>query len=128
MTGIADEQCLVTNPREPIESMSQASSPTTRSYRPSSMTSWKTMKVATKISSMRRSALKQCRSCPEASEAMLARFRGKPFAGRVHLFAPFPKHRRHGIMGQPVDLDVGTTLPQFGRDRQVAARMTQPDG
>src|SRR6266542_2264952 len=53
-------------------STSQASSPTTRSYWPSATASWKTMKLASRISSMRRMAWKACRSCSADSDWMWA--------------------------------------------------------
>ena len=42
-------------------------------------------------------------------------------------FAGIFQHGRHGMLRQPVDLEVRMQEPQLARDRQVAAGMTETD-
>ena len=85
------------------------------------------MKFASRISSIRRIAWKQCRSCSADSLSMwcdsLAR---KALAGMDPLAARL-EHRRHRVLGEPVDLEVGMELAQLVRDRGVALRVAEPD-
>ena len=48
-------------------------------------------------------------------------------AGRVNRLARRPQRRRHRILGEPVDLEVGRQPTQLVGDRQVAPNMAEPD-
>ena len=84
------------------------------------------MKFATRISSIRRQAWKQCRSCSADSDSMCAdslasaRSRG----GRAR---PRPRARGDRVLRQPVDLQVGMQRAQLLGDRDVAAGVAEAD-
>ena len=85
-------------------------------------TSWKTMKLATRISSIRRIAWKQCRSCSPDSRLDVARLAGEVRAGRVDPLAARPRAPRHRVLGQPVDLELGVSGGARRRSRRRAGR------
>ena len=65
------------------------------------------MKLATRISSIRRSAWKQCRSCSADSDSMWRGLVGELPARRVDALARGLEHRGHRVLREPVDLEVG---------------------
>ena len=85
------------------------------------------MKLATRISSIRRTAWKACRSCSPASPSMcpdsLAR---QAEAGWISSPA-LPQELGDRVLGQPVDLEPGRWLAQLVGDRQVAPGVAEPD-
>ena len=48
-------------------------------------------------------------------------------AGGMDPLAPRLQHRRHGMLREPVDLEVGVELAQLVGDRRVALRVPEPD-
>ena len=85
------------------------------------------MKLATRISSIRRSAWKQCRSWPHASEAMCPDSRREPRAGRVDRLTRSFQHRGDGFLGEPLDLEVGSIATEFVDDGEVTADVAETD-
>ena len=65
------------------------------------------MKLATRISSIRRQAWKQCRSCSADSDSMWRDSLASCAARRVHPLAGGLEHRGHRVLREPVDLQVG---------------------
>ena len=85
------------------------------------------MKFASRISSIRRIAWKQCRSCSADSLSMwLDSFARSALAGMDALAARL-QHRRDRMLGEPVDLEVGMELAQLVGDRGVALGVAEPD-
>ena len=81
------------------------------------------MKLLTSISSIRRSASKQCRSCSPDSASMCAGLAGEPAAGRVHPLAGALEHAGDRVLGEPVDLHVVVALRAApGRSRRRGGR------
>ena len=85
------------------------------------------MKLAHRISSIRRIAWNACRSCSADSLSMwcdslassaLAGWMRSPSASST---------RGHRVLGEPVDLEPGNELAQLFGDRDVAARMAEAD-
>ena len=76
---------------------------------------------------MLRSAWKQCRSWPHASDAKCAGLRRQPLAGRMDRLAVASEHRGHRILGEPVDLEVGVEPAQLVDDGEVAADVAEAD-
>ena len=85
------------------------------------------MKLASRISSIRRIAWKQCRSCSADSLSMwpdsfarcaLAGWMRSPRASST---------LRDRVLGEPVDLEVRVQLAQLVRDRGVALRVPEAD-
>ncbi len=85
------------------------------------------MKLATRISSIRRHAWKQCRSCSADSDSV-PRLVRQVRAGRVDALALGLQDRCQRVLSEPVDLQVGVQLAQFVGDGDVALRVTEPDG
>src|SRR4029077_17711710 len=99
------------------------------------------MKLATRISSIRRQAWKQCRSCSEASLSMWADSPARnPLAGWMRspraastwvagVRARRARGRRGGGGGggEPVDLESGVKLAQLVGDRDVALGVAEAD-
>ena len=57
----------------------------------------------------------------------VARLVGEEGAGRMDPLAARLEHRRHRVLGEPVDLEVGVELAQLVGDRGVALRVAEPD-
>ena len=70
-------------------------------------TSWNSMKFATRISSMRRSAWKQCRSCSADSDSMWLDSLARCRARRMDALALRLEDPGDRILGEPVDLESG---------------------
>jgi hypothetical protein len=93
------------------------------------------MKFAIMISSIRRAAWNTFRAGGlEHVQVVLARLgldvralAGQPARRRVHPLAPLLEHLRHRVLSEPVDLQVRVPGPQFARDGQVPAHVTQAD-
>ena len=85
------------------------------------------MKFATRISSIRRHAWKQCRSCSADSDSMCDDSFASSRAGRVDALALALQHPRDRVLGQPVDLKVRHQRSQLTRDRHVPLRVAQAD-
>ena len=71
----------------------------------------------------------------EGVEIVLARLQldvprlaGQPRAERMDALAVGLEQARHGVLRQPVDLQVGMQLAQFPRDGDVAAPVPEADG
>jgi hypothetical protein len=86
------------------------------------------MKLATMISSIRRTAL-------EGVQVVLARLgldvlglADQEARGRVDALAVLGEQPDHRVLGQPVDLHIGVPDPQLVGDGQVAAGVPEPDG
>ncbi len=90
-------------------------------------TSWKIMKLASRISSMRRSASKQCSSWLRGFAPRCVPTRWRAARWRGGCARPGREHRRDRVLGEPVDLEVGVQPAQLGGDRQVAAHVPEPD-
>ena len=76
-------------------------------------TSWKTMKLAIRISSIRRQAWKQWRSCSADSDSMWpTRWPARRSAGWTRSPSGL-EDRRDGVLCEPVDLEVGIELAQL---------------
>ena len=58
----------------------------------------------------------------------VTRFVGEERARRMDLLAASLEHRRHGMLGEPVDLEVGVEVAQLVGDRGVALRVAETDG
>ena len=85
------------------------------------------MKLASRISSIRRHAWKQCRSCSADSHSMWRdSFARCALAGWMRSPSRL-EHRRDRVLGQPVDLEVGMELAQLVGDRDVALGVAEPD-
>jgi hypothetical protein len=52
---------------------------------------------------------------------------GEQLARGVDALAASLEHPGHGVLGEPVDLEVGVERPQLGRYRRVALRVAQAD-
>ena len=85
------------------------------------------MKFATRISSIRRQAWKQCRSCSADSDSMCADSLARQRARGVDPLALGLEHARDRVLREPVDLEVGVQRAQLLGDRDVAARVAEPD-
>ena len=85
------------------------------------------MKLASRISSIRRMAWKQCRSCSADSLSMCVDSFARCALAGMDSLAPPLEHRRDGVLGEPVDLEVGMELAQLVGDRHVALGMAEPD-
>jgi hypothetical protein len=85
------------------------------------------MKLATRISSIRRSAWKQCRSCPLASETTCADSLASHWLAGWTVLAFGVQHGGHRVLGQPVDLESGAEPLQFLGHGHVAAGVAEPD-
>ena len=90
-------------------------------------TSWKTMKFASRISSIRRSAWKQCRSCPADSDCDVRGLARQLRARRVDALAARLEHGCHRMLGQPVDLEVRVQPAQLVGDRDIAPGVAKSD-
>ena len=53
---------------------------------------------------------------------------GEVGARRVDALAARREHRRHRMLGEPVDLQLGMEQAELVRDREVAPRVPEPDG
>ena len=85
------------------------------------------MKFAQKISSRRRSIWKAWSSCsPASASTPAASGASAALAGWTRLAAGF-EQRRHGRLGEPVDLEAGDAAPQLAGDRDVAPGVTEAD-
>ena len=58
----------------------------------------------------------------------VGRLRRQLGARRMDPLAARFEDRRHRVLGEPVDLEVGVELPELVRDRRVAHRVAQADG
>ncbi len=76
---------------------------------------------------MRRIAWKQCSSCSAASDTDVTRLARKLRRRRVDALAAGFEHRRHGMLGEPVDLEAGPEAAQLVGDRDVAAGVAEAD-
>ena len=85
------------------------------------------MKLATRISSIRRNGLEHRTSCSPASDSMCALSLASHRDAGCTRSPRSASTRVTGFLGQPVDLQVGVQGPQLVGDRQVAADMAQPD-
>ena len=85
------------------------------------------MKLLIRISSIRRLAWKQCRSCSADSDSMWLRLVGQVLAARVDALALALEHPRHRVLGQPVDLQPVDEVAQLARDRDVALGVAEAD-
>ena len=85
------------------------------------------MKFASRISSIRRIAWKQCRSCSADSLSMWPRLVRQMRARGMDALAARLQHPRHRMLGEPVDLEVGMQLAQLVGDRRVALRVPEAD-
>ena len=85
------------------------------------------MKLASRISSIRRIAWKQCRSCSADSLSMWPdSFASCALAGWMR--SPLASSTlRDRVLGEPVDLEVRVQPPQLLRYRHVAPRVPEPD-
>ena len=88
--------------------------------------SWNTMKLASRISSMRRSAWKQCRSCSADSHSMWPRLVRQLGARRMDALAACLEHRVTGAV-PPVDLEVRMQPAELVRDGHVAPGVAEAD-
>ena len=89
--------------------------------------SWKTMKFASRISSIRRIAWKACRSCSADSVSMWRDSLARCALAGMDPLAARLEHRGHRMLGQPVDLEVRVQLAQLVGDRDVAPGVAEPD-
>ena len=85
------------------------------------------MKFASRISSIRRHAWKQCRSCSADSDSMWLRLVRELGARRVDPLAARLEHGGDRMLREPVDLEVRVQLAQLVGDRDVAPRVAEPD-
>ena len=76
---------------------------------------------------MRRIAWKQCRSCSADSLSMWPDSFARNALARMDALPARLQHRRHRMLGEPVDLEVGMELAQLVGDRGVALRVAEPD-
>ena len=96
--------------------------------RSSRTTSWKSMKFAQRISSIRRIAWNACRSCSPASRSMCAALAGELARWPGGSLSPrASQHGRHRLLGEPVDLEPGHLPAQLVRDRDVAPGVAEAD-
>ena len=85
------------------------------------------MKLASRISSIRRHAWKTLSSCSRDSAAMWRDSFASRAARRVDVLAAGLEHARDRVLRQPVDLQVGVQRAQLARDRDVAPRVAEAD-
>ena len=85
------------------------------------------MKFASRISSIRRMAWKQCRSCSADSLSMCAGLVRQVRARRMDALAARLQHRGDRVLREPVDLEVGVELAQLVGDRGVALGVAEAD-
>ncbi len=85
------------------------------------------MKLASRISSIRRIAWKQCRSCSADSLSMWRDSFARCALPGMDALAARLEHRRHRMLREPVDLEIGMQLAQLVGDRRVALRVAEPD-
>ena len=85
------------------------------------------MKFATRISSIRRQAWKQCRSCSADSDSMCADSLARYAARGVDALALGLEHARDRVLREPVDVEVRVQPAQLLGDRDVAARVAEAD-
>ena len=85
------------------------------------------MKLATRISSIRRQAWKQCRSCSADSDSM---WRDSLASSRLAGCTRSPRgleRRRDRVLREPVDLEVGVQPAQLAGDGDVAPGVAEAD-
>ena len=85
------------------------------------------MKLLTRISSIRRIAWKACRSCSAHSSSMCADSLASHAEAGWTRSPGVLEHRGDGVLGEPIDLEVGMVLAQLGGDRDVTPGVTEPD-
>ena len=86
------------------------------------------MKLAMRISSMRRMAWKQCRSCSADSDSMCRDSLAKSaLAGWMRSFSAASTRVTGSCASQSISRS-GTQLAQLARDREIALGVTEPDG
>ena len=83
------------------------------------------MKFESRISSIRRIAWKQWRSC--SADSTMPRLVGEVVARGMDPLTPLLEHRRHRMLREPVDLELGMQPAQLVGDRSVSLRVTEPD-
>ena len=89
--------------------------------------SWKTMKFASRISSIRRQRLEAVQVVLGRLALDVARLVREQRARGVDALAARLEHRGDRVLREPVDLEVGVQPAQLVGDRDVAPRVAEPD-